>query len=348
MIKPKQLKPGDNIAVLSLSTGLPSVFPKVYQQGVKNLKALGFNVIEYPTATMDIDEVFNNPQIRAQDLNRAFGDKNVDGIIATIGGSDSARILKYLDADLIKANPKFIMGYSDFTAVSALIHQLGIVTFNGPSVMAGFAQIHNMSDEYQTYVRSFLFGEWNESELPVFSHFSDGYPDWSKPNSVGQLEPLQINSGPRFYQGDSAKKCKACGPLFGGCIEVLEMLKGTQYWPNQEFWRGKVLFLETSQEKPSIDYVRYWLRNYGVMGVFEQLSGLIFGRARDYSEGEKQLLDEVILSVVKGEFGCDKLPIVTNLDFGHTDPQMILPLGINIEIDVQKQKVKALESPFKL
>ncbi|ESP90825.1 MULTISPECIES: S66 family peptidase [Pseudoalteromonas] len=348
MIKPKQLKPGDNIAVLSPSTGLPSVFPQVYHQGLSNLKALGFNVVEYPTATMDIDEVFNSPQARARDLNNAFGDDNIDGIISTIGGSDSARILKYLDAEIIKANPKFIMGFSDFTAVSAFIHQLGIVTFNGPSVMAGFAQIHNMSDEYQTYVRSFIYGEHNESEFPVFTHFSDGYPDWSEPSAAGQLKPQQINTGPRFYQGDSAKKYKASGPLFGGCIEVLEMLKGTQYWPRQDFWRGKVLFLETSQEKPAIDYVRYWLRNYGVMGVFEQLSGLVFGRARDYSDDEKQLLDEVILSVVKEEFGCDKLPIVTNLDFGHTDPQMILPLGISIEIDVQKQKIKALESPFKL
>ncbi|MCF2856976.1 LD-carboxypeptidase [Pseudoalteromonas sp. SMS1] len=346
MIKPKRLKPGDNIAVLSPSTGLPSVFPHIFECGIRNLTKLGFNVVAYPTARMAIDKVFNNPKQRADDINHAFADSNIQGIIATIGGNDSARILKYLDPHIIKANPKFFMGYSDFTAVSVYVNQLGLVTFNGPSVMAGFSQLHSFPQAYQDYVKSFLFDDVSDSVLPVFSHYSDGYPDWAEPSNEGKIHPQQRNDGPRFLQSSDAHGGCVSGQLFGGCLEVLEMLKGTQYWPDASFWRGKILFFETSEEKPTIDYVRYWLRNYGVMGVFEHVSGVIFGRARDYSNEEKALLDDMIVSVVAGEFGCDQLTLVSNLDFGHTDPQFILPQGVMAEINSHLRQIRLLESPF--
>ncbi|KZN48423.1 S66 family peptidase [Pseudoalteromonas luteoviolacea] len=346
MIKPKPLQKGSNIAILAPSAGLSCVFPHIYQMGIKNLTEMGFNILEYPTTKMSAKDVFENPKARAEDINRAFADENVHGIISLIGGEDAARILKYLDPEIIQANPKLFMGYSDFSAVSVFLNQLGLVTFNGPSVMAEFAQLHNLSDEYRAYVKAFLYGELVDAILPTFSHFYDGYPDWSDASTAGQLNPIQKNVGPRFFGGNLADTDKVSGLLFGGCIEVLEMLKGTQFWPAADFWQGKVLFLETSQEKPSLDYVKYWLRNYGVMGVFEQLSGLLVGRARDYNEDEKAQLDEVILSVVREEFECHSLPIVTNLDFGHTDPQVILPLGCDLQIDVKAKQIKLLGSAF--
>nr|WP_235956627.1 hypothetical protein [Pseudoalteromonas sp. Isolate6] len=126
------------------------------------------------------------------------------------------------------------------------------------------------------------------------------------------------------------------------------MLKGTEYWPSPSFWQDKLLFLETSEDKPSQDYIRFWLRNYGVMGVFEKVSGLMVGRARDYSEREMAALDEVILSVVRDEFGCDSLPVITRLDFGHTDPQWILPLGIQHRLDLDNFSLDAIEPVFDL
>ncbi|KZN55799.1 hypothetical protein [Pseudoalteromonas luteoviolacea] len=75
---------------------------------------------------------------------------------------------------------------------------------------------------------------------------------------------------------------------------------------------------------------------------------MLFGRARDYSDDEKAELDEVILSVLKYELGCNELTVVSNLDFGHTDPQLIMPQGVKIEIDSQAQQIRFLESPFNL
>ena len=118
------------------------------------------------------------------------------------------------------------------------------------------------------------------------------------------------------------------------------MLKGTDYWPDREFWNGRILFFETSEDKPSVDNVTYWLRNYGVMGVFDRIAGILFGRPKDYSQGEKKQLEEAIIRVVKGEFGRFDLPVVSNVDFGHTDPQVILPLGVEFEIDCANKKIR--------
>lgn len=92
-------------------------------------------------------------------------------------------------------------------------------------------------------------------------------------------------------------------------------MKSTDFWPKNDFWNGKIFFLETSECKPSIDQVKWMLRNYGIQGIFDKVSALMFGRARDYSNEEKKELDEAIVQIVKGEFKNDKLCIVSNMDF---------------------------------
>ncbi|MBN1646583.1 MAG: LD-carboxypeptidase [Spirochaetales bacterium] len=342
MKKPARLKKGDSLALVSPSWGGPSVCPHIYESGIKNLRELGLNIIDMPAARMDAEKLYRNPQIRAEDINNAFSDKNINGIIASIGGSDSARILKYLDTDTIKNNPKFFMGYSDTATITTWLNQHGLVTFNGPSVMGGFSQLHSFPEDYRQYIRDYLFISRDCMEIPEFPSYSEGYPEWADKNNTGKIKPVKENDGMHFIQGSGISE----GELFGGCIEVLEMLKGTEYWPTPDFWQDKILFLETSEEKPSVDYVKYSLRNYGIMGVFDLISGLLFGRARDYSDQEKEKLEKTVLSVVSGEFGNPDLPVVCNMDFGHTDPQLILPLGVKYRIDAENRKVIQAESAF--
>jgi muramoyltetrapeptide carboxypeptidase LdcA involved in peptidoglycan recycling len=125
---------------------------------------------------------------------------------------------------------------------------------------------------------------------------------------------------------------------------VLEFLKGSPHWPDERFWNDRVLFLETSEDKPSVSQVRAWLFNYGVQGAFDRLAALLVGRARAYSDAEKAALDETIVDVVVGQFGADALPIVTNMDFGHTDPQWVMPLGVPAEVDCVMRTFRLLES----
>ncbi len=342
MIKPKALKPGDRIAIVSQSWGGPAAFPRIHESGLRNLRELGLETVEFPTARMDAAELYAHPELRALDITAAFADPDISGILSSIGGSDSVRILRDLDMDVIRKNPKFLMGYSDFSTLTTWLNLNGLVTFNGPSVMAGFSQLGAFPAEYRTYLSDFLLSPRAFGRLPVFPRYSEGYPDWKDPANTGCVKEPRENGGPRFIQGTGAVR----GRLFGGCLEVLEMMKGTDFWPDRDFWNGRVLFLETSEEKPSVDYVRYCLRNFGVMGVFDRICGLLFGRARDYSDAERGELEEAILSVVRDEFGRPRLHVVCNLDFGHTDPQLILPLGIEFEIDADSRAVTQAEAAF--
>ncbi len=339
--KPAQLKPGDRVAIISPSWGGPSVCPHVYDSGLANMRSLGLEVVEFPTARADAGLLFSRPQMRADDINEAFADSSIQGIIASIGGSDSVRVLQFLDLEAIQRNPKFFMGFSDTSGYTSYFARLGLVSFNGPSVMAGFSQLPAFGAGYGEYFNDFLFGRGAEAAIPDFTAYSEGYPPWSREN-VGKINPQSYDDGRRWLQGEKAFR----GQLWGGCIEVLEMQKSTRYWPDENFWNDKVLFFETSEEVPPVDFVRYWLRNYGAMGVYDRIRGIMFSRARGYSVEEKAALDSVLTGVVGDEFGHPELPIASNLSFGHCDPQIILPLGIEVESDPLTGVLRLCESPF--
>lgn len=341
-LKPNRLRPGDTIAVLSPSWGGPSLYPHVFDLGLANLRdRFRLKIKEYPTARMPADETYRNPKGRAEDLNRAFADPDVQGIIASIGGDDSIRILPYLDTDLIKANPKVFMGFSDTTTMLAHLNVNGLVTFNGPSVMAGFAQMQTLPEAFERHIRSILFEPESRYELSPFGIWSDGYLDWKDASNNGKVKPPRAETrGWQWVQGSGITQ----GTLFGGNIEVLDFLKGTAFQPPAEHWDGKIVFFETSEEKPPVSEIVYTLRNYGMQGVFNRISGILFGRARSYTEAEKIDLEAALKRVVSLEFGNETLPIVMNLDFGHTDPQWIMPLGVLAEIDCDRRTLALIEA----
>lgn len=332
---------GDTIAVLSPSKGLPSKFPHIFDNGLKILKEnFGLKIKEFSTAKMDDEKIYLNPKIRAEDINKAFADKEVKAIITSIGGDDSIRILKFLDKKIIKANPKIFMGYSDTTSLNTFINQLGLVTFNGPSIMAGFSQMSNFPD-YENHVKEMLFESQKTYTYKPYKEWTMNYLDWSKKENAGKIEEKRENEGWHWIQGNS----KIEGELYGGCIDVLEMIRGTEYWASLDFWKGKILFFETSEDKPSPDFVKYAIRNYGIQGILDRIKGIVVGRARDYSEKETKELEENLINVVSKEFNHSEMPIVTNVDFGHTDPQIILPLGVMAEIDCKNKTFKLKENP---
>ena len=124
---------------------------------------------------------------------------------------------------------------------------------------------------------------------------------------------------------------------------MLEFLKGSRHWPAESFWDDRIVFLETSEDQPTIEQMRYWLSNYGVQGAFDRAADLLVGRARGYSDDAKHQLDQMIVDTVIGQLGARDLTIVTNMDFGHTDPQWILPLGVMAELDCDSQSFRLVE-----
>lgn len=236
--KPKKLERGDTVAIVSPSRGVPSVFPYIYENGLKVLNEWGLKIKEFPTARMTDSFLRANPQIRAKDINDAFADAEVKAIFASIGGNDSVRILPFLDKQIIVNNPKILMGYSDTTTLHTFLNLLGIVSLYGPSIMAGFSQMESLPESFKNHVHDMLFSSKDKYEYKAYDKYSDGYPDWANKANIGKVNILKENNGWHWLQG----KGVAQGEVFGGCIEVLEMIKATQFWPSNDFWQDKIFF----------------------------------------------------------------------------------------------------------
>lgn len=345
LIKPKMLKLGSKIAVISPSNGLAFLFTDIYELGLKNLsEEIGFEIVEMPSARMSPEELYKNPKLRAKDINNAFADDSIDGIITSIGGYESIRILEYLDTPMILNNPKLIMGFSDATTFLTYLNYRGMVTFYGPSIMAGFAQIKSLPPQFTKHIKDILFSNKYPYIYSPYEKWTNGYKDWDNLDTLGECTEFYSNEdGWTFLQGREPVE----GKLWGGCIEVLEFMKSTDYWPDKDFWHDKILFFETSEDKPSPRHVGCMLRNYGIQGVLNKVKGIIFGRPKDYSNKEKEELERTIIQIMTEEFNVSDIPVAINMDFGHTDPKWILPLGCKVRLNPNTKEFTLLESPFR-
>jgi muramoyltetrapeptide carboxypeptidase LdcA involved in peptidoglycan recycling len=339
MIKPPRLREGSTIAVISPSLGGPHAFPKVYARGVEVLRdEFGLKVVEMEHTCAPQYYLRWYPHVRGEDVNRAFLDPQVDGIIASIGGHDSLRALPFLDTETIIRHPKVLMGFSDTSTLLTHLCRHGLITFYGPSVMAGISQMGGRSGDIG-HVKDILFHPRPTYEYRPSPSYSEGYPDWSDDSSIGKVNSRKRSPRWKVLQGHGM----ACGRLFGGCIEVLDNMMGTRFWPPKDFWKDKMLFLEMSEEVPSPSMVKLMLRNYGIMGALDAVAGILFGRPRGYTRHGKAELERAIRDVIAGDFHLPDLPIVVNLDFGHTDPQMVLPLGAKVEVNLEGPSLRLME-----
>ncbi len=343
MKKPQKLQAGDIVASVTLSWGGPNVFPYRYEAGKKQLeKTFGVKVIEMPHALSDPDWLRENPQARADDLMQAFADTTIDGIISTIGGDDSIRILPYLDLRVIRDNPKIFLGHSDSTVAHLACQTAGLVSFYGPSIMAGFAENGGMFPYMVDAVTCALFSSAPVGQIkPNTEGWTAEHIDWAEPKHQTQKRKLNKSSGWKFLQGKGIHK----GHLIGGSFEVLDWLRGTSVWPTLDVWRGAILFIETSEEAPSPTNVKRGMRAFAASGILKEICGILFGRPGGQVPVEQfDAYDEAILQVVVDEERLTDLPVITRMDFGHTDPMTVLPLGIDCEIDCDAQHVRIKEN----
>jgi muramoyltetrapeptide carboxypeptidase LdcA involved in peptidoglycan recycling len=343
MIKPQILRPGDKVAAISLSWGGPGTFPLRYEAGKRQFEeAFGVNVVETRHALRDPKWISLKPKARADDLMEAFSDPSIKAIISTIGGDDSVRILPHLDLGVICSNPKIFMGYSDTTVTHLACFKAGLTSFYGPAFMSGFAENGGMFPYMVESVRKTLFAaDPIGTVLPNMNGWTVEHLEWSKPENQNIRRKLTPPTGWNFLQGLGAHN----GHLLGGCTDALEFLKGTDFSPTLEQWRGAILFIENSEEAPSPAVFRRWLRNYGSQGILQVLNGILFGRPGGSIAPERFAdYDKVLKQVVSDELGLTDLPIITGMDFGHTDPMFVIPYGVTAEIDCTRKTFSILES----
>lgn len=338
LVKPPRLREGDTVCVVSLSSGAAGALPQRFEQGMRQLaEAFELRVVEAPHARADDAWLYRNPEARADDLDWALREPEIKGIVSAIGGEDSVRILPYVDHELIRANPKVFMGFSDATVTLNAFRRAGVVAFHGPAVMTDLAENGGIRPCVLRSVRRTLFEGWT-GPLEHATEWTEEFIDWANPALLERPRHFVPSEGPAWLQGEGAVE----GRLTGGNIEVMEFLKGTTWWLEAEHWDGAVLCFETSEEAPSVDAVKRFLRNYGSQGVLDRAVALLLARPQHYTQRDGWRLHEGVIAVL-AEFGRSDMPVVANLDFGHTSPQMVLPLGCRVRVDCSAKEIVLLE-----
>ena len=341
MVLPKKLKKGDKVAVVSLSwggLGDENLIHKYYIAKKRLENDFGLEVIAMPNALKGSTFVDKHPELRAKDLMDAFEDKTISAIFCAIGGDDTIRLLPYIDYDIIRNNPKIFMGYSDTTVNHFMMFKAGLVSFYGPTVMCEFGEYVKMFDYTSEAVKSVLFGDTTGYEIKSSPEWSDDFVGWDEKNVSIEKKLKYDNHGYEILQGSG----KASGHLLGGCLDVFTMVIVTDIFPDPEQWKGAILFIETSEERPSPDFVKWTLRNFAAQGILKVLNGIIVGKpqGKQYYEEYKS----AILKIVAEEEHLTDLPIIYNVNFGHAMPIGVIPYGIKAELDCDKKKITLLES----
>jgi len=343
-VVPQRLKPGDKVAIVSPSAGMAHAFPWVYELGLERLREFGLEPVEFPTARKDGVYLQKNPEARAEDINVAFADTSIKGIIATIGGFDQIRILPYLDSDVISANPKIFMGFSDNTNLHLYLWNLGIVSYYGGHLMNQFAMQGGMHPFTIEYLKRALF-EPSIGEIDVADETTDYDLPWDDPHNLKKIRPMEKSDGWVWLH---EKNRVVDGKLWGGCLEILDLQLAVRlYLPEPKELEGSILYLETSEEMPTEGFVYRFLAALGELNVLQRLKALLIGRPKTqfcnilapggreaYAHRQQDAIKKALL-----DYECNPL-VVFNMNFGHTDPQIIIPNGANASIDGMKRTIK--------
>jgi len=340
MIKARKLNRGDKVTTISLSWGGAGELPNRYLVGKKQfMDTFDIEVVETKHALRSADWIYKNPQARAEDLIEALSDSSIKAIISNIGGEDSVRTLPFIDKNIIRSNPKIFLGFSDSTVTHFCFYKSGVSSFYGTSLLVGFAENGGMHEYQINDIKRTLF---SSSIIKTVAPNQNGWTserlEWNNPEIQSIKRKLSASSGWRFLQGKEI----ASGELLGGCLDVLEFLKDTDFWVAPNDWKGKIMFIETSEAKMPPDNFRRILRNYAASGILANLNGLIL--ARPYDNMYWKEYDDILLQIIRDEQGLKDLAIISGMDFGHTCPTFTIPYGIKAEINPMNKTFSLLEA----
>ncbi len=334
------------IEIVSLSSGIIGETFAAHELkiGVTRLESMGLQVKFSKNALKGIGYIKNHPKDRAADLIEAYADPEVDMILCAIGGDDTYRLLPYLfeDNSLKKAvNEKPFLGFSDTTMNHLMLHKLGIKTFYGQSFLADICELEN---EMLPYTGKYF------KELITTGRIKEVHPSdvWYEEriefdeSQIGVPRVKHQNAGFELLQGSAVFS----GKILGGCIEsIYDIFNNERYsdsvdicgkydlFPALDDWNGRILLLETSEEKPSPEIYEKMLLALKEYGVFDVVSGVLVGKPMDetYADEYKELLIKII--------GSPELPILCNINIGHATPRCIIPFGVRAIVDADKQLI---------
>lgn len=291
------IQPGDTIAVVSPASHYKE---DKLERGVKYLQKRGYHVVFAPNYDKKHKYLAGHGPEQVADIHWAFGNPDVDAIICTRGGYGTPRYLDKLDYDLIRANPKAFVGYSDITALqSALMTQADLMSLSGAMVAV------EMGDE-------------NGIDPYTEAHF---WPFLE--NGVGG----QIFHNPEDMPLAVLRPGVGEGRLVGGCLALVNNIMGTRYFPPVA---GNILVLEDIGE--NVQHFDRMLSQFRLAGIFDQINGLLLGQFIDCWENA-EADDFSMAEIVHDVIGEVNFPILANLAYGHNRRKMALPLGAEVRVD---------------
>ena len=342
LIVPGKLVPGDRVAVVSPGFAAPGRWPEVHEVAMRQLRAeIGVEPVEYPTTR----QLGASPQARAADLMAAFADPQIKAVLATVGGDDQITVLPFLDPEVAVANPKAFAGFSDCTNILNWLWGLGIAGYHGGSTMIHLARSGGLHPVSVGSLRAALI-DGGELRLHPVERFSEDSLDWGDP--VGLVHPAPTRPAPGWDWHRPGQV--VTGPTWGGNLEIIHWNLAAGRWirPVADY-AGCILILETSEEMPSAEEVFRMLRNMGERGLLAQFPAVIVATAKATSLDRPVRLDgrepyrTAQRDAVLAAFDAynPEAMIVFNVDFGHTDPQWVLPYGGALTIDGPARTITA-------
>ncbi|MBI5127350.1 LD-carboxypeptidase [Candidatus Roizmanbacteria bacterium] len=317
---PGKLKSGDEVRVIAPSRSLSIIGREIQEIANERFSELGLN-LTFGKHVKETDE-FNSSSIqsRIEDLHEAFSDKNVKAVITVIGGFNSNQLLRYIDWNLIKDNPKIFLGYSDITALNnSIFSKTGLVTYSGPHYST-FGQKLDF-DYALEYFKKCLMSD-DPFEISASKEWSDDlwFIDQNNRKLVGNPGFLVVNKG------------NAEGTILGANLCTFNLLQATEYFPNLE---NSILFLEDDAGSLPHFFDRD-LQSVIHLPDFKKVKGLVIGRFQK----ESKMTNELLIKILKTKKELEDLPIVANIDFGHTDPKTTFPVGGEVKIIAEENKTK--------
>lgn len=313
-------------------------FPLRIKRAVQNALESGFKVKFAKYAMNSDDYISDTPENRAKDLMEMFQDSEVDIVMSMIGGNHSNQILKYIDWEVIKRNPKPFVGFSDISVLHfALYTQTKNPIYYGPAFITQFWEypepLKYTIDSFKSVI---LNKEW-EIHISPSSEWMEEFLDWWNESNILRPKKLIKNLGWKWL-----KKGRTEGKILWWCVPSINHCIGTKYWPDVSEkvffidipeWHGEFVWL-------SIEDLDSYLADIDNIGVFASIKGLIIWRPYAYSTEDKKKLEELILYYTRSQ----DYPILLDFDIGHTDPIATIKLWSTCILDSTKDFVTLINT----
>lgn len=320
-LRPQRLHPGDTVAVCAPSGPFMPDRKDELDTGIDALKDMGFDVRVSGLIESASRHYWRSapPAEQAAELNALLADPEIRAIVPFAGGNSTTGYLDLVDYDAVRADPKPLLGFSDITALHLALHsQTGLIGMH-----ADFAPgLGNFWDELsrperrieiRELLRGLLTGEVKEVDLPAET-------EW-----------------------ETWKPGRASGRLIGGLLDRLIRLQATPFGFAPDRFDGAILFWEDVGR--NIGHIWNDLHSLRMQGVFDRVGAMVVGIPTQIEGPPERYGPATVKDVVLDVLSDFDFPVLGGVDFGHTGPNLPMPIGVRAEIDADARKIKLLESP---